>query len=57
MLATKQLMGSIVGIKKKILLLSMATINYLVTDILQKISFVLTEEKQNHTGLEQLEGE
>jgi len=57
MLATKQLMGSIVGIIIKKLLLSMATINYLVTDILQKISFVLTEEKQNHTGLEQLEGE
>ncbi len=35
----------------------MATVNCLVTDILQNILFCVQQKKETHTGLEQLEGE
>jgi len=46
-----------VGEKKKILWKSMATVNCLVTDILQNIFFLVQQKKEKHTGLEQHEGE
>jgi len=35
----------------------MATVNYLVTDILQNIIVCVQQMKETQTGLEQLEGE
>ncbi len=35
----------------------MATINCLITNILQNIFFFVQQNKETHTGLEQVEGE
>ncbi len=42
---------------EKMLWKSMATSNSLVTNILQNIFFCVQQMKENHTGLEQHEGE
>ncbi len=46
---------SMVG--KNILWKSMAAIRSLVTSILQNIFFCVQQQKESHTGLDQLEGE
>ncbi len=35
----------------------MASINYLVNNIIQNIFFCVQQKKETHTGLEQVEGE
>ncbi len=57
MLVTKQLMVAIDfhSMEKKILWKSMATVNCLVTNILQNIFFCVQQKKEAHTGLVELE--
>ncbi len=44
-------------LQQKIQWKSMATVNCLVTDILQNIFFCVQQKKETHTGLEQVKGE